>query len=84
MVFAMHLFVGMSKILWMDGILHHLRNHEKPLFVGIYNGIIIPGFLRWCRILSIHSMDTFKSPVGPDSAGDRAIVLVLQPWWQTK
>ena len=23
-------------ILWMDGILHHLRNHGKPLVVGIY------------------------------------------------
>ena len=30
-------------------------NHTKPLFVGIYRGIIIPGFLRWCRISSIHS-----------------------------
>ena len=28
----------------------------KPLFVGIYRAIIIPGFLRWCRISSIHSM----------------------------
>ena len=32
-------------------------NHGKPLFVGIYKGIIIPWFLRWCRIASIHSMD---------------------------
>ena len=28
----------------------------KPLFVGIYSGIIILGFLGWCRISSIHSM----------------------------
>ena len=28
----------------------------KVLFVVVYRGIIIPGFLRWCRILSIHSM----------------------------
>ena len=24
---------------------HHIRNHGKPLFIGIYRGII-PGFLR--------------------------------------
>ena len=29
-------------------------------FVGIYRGIIIPGSLRWCRISSIHSMQTKK------------------------
>ena len=33
-----------------------LRNHGKLLFVVICGGIIIPGILRWCRILSIHSM----------------------------
>ena len=33
-----------------------LGNHGKSLFVGIYRGIIIPGFLRWCTISSIHSM----------------------------
>ena len=32
-----------------------LRHHGKYLFVGIYRGIMVPGFLRWCRILSIHS-----------------------------
>ena len=26
------------------------------MFVGIYRGVIIPGFLRWCRISSIDSM----------------------------
>ena len=42
--------------MWMDEIpSHHLRNHEKPLFVRISGGILIP-FLRWCRILSIHRM----------------------------
>ena len=35
----------------MDKILHHF----EPLFVGFYRGIIIPGFLTWCRISSIHS-----------------------------
>ena len=28
----------------MDEILHYLRNHGKPLLVGIYRGIIIPLF----------------------------------------
>ena len=28
------------------------RNHENPVFVGIYRGIIIPGILRWCNIFS--------------------------------
>ena len=37
-------------------------NHETPLFVGIYRGVNIPGFLRWCRIASIHSM-TYSSRV---------------------
>ena len=31
-----------------------LWNH--PLFVDIDRGIMMPGFLRWCRISSIHSM----------------------------
>ena len=39
----------------MDEILDHLRNHGKPLFVGIYRGMIIPGVLMWCRLSSIHS-----------------------------
>ena len=34
----------------MDEILHHLSNHETPLFVGICRGINIPGILGWCRI----------------------------------
>ena len=33
-----------------DETLHHLSNHETPLFVGIYQGISIPGFLRWCEM----------------------------------
>ena len=32
-----------------------LGNHGKSFFIGIYRGTIIPGFLRWCRISSIHS-----------------------------
>ena len=43
-------------LLWMDEIhFAPLCNHRKPLFVGIYKGIRIFGFLRWCRISSIHS-----------------------------
>ena len=38
-----------------NSISHHLRNHGKPLFVGIYRGMIVPGILMWCRISSIHS-----------------------------
>ena len=29
-------------------------NHDDPLFVGIYKGIIIPGFLRWCETDFVH------------------------------
>ena len=32
-----------------------LKQWLKPLFVGIYKGIIIPGIFEWCRISSIHS-----------------------------
>ena len=28
-------------------------NHGKPLLVGIFWGISVPGFRRWCRISSI-------------------------------
>ena len=41
----------------MGEILHHLEamgNH--CLLVGIHKKIIIPSFLKWCRISSIHSM----------------------------
>ena len=34
----------------------HRSLYGKPLLIGIFRGTIIPGFLRWCRILSIHSM----------------------------
>ena len=32
------------------------ENRKIPLLVGIYRGILIPGFLGWCRISSIDSM----------------------------
>ena len=44
-------------ILWMDKILHHFETIGNRCFVGIYRGLIIPGFRRWCRISSIHSVD---------------------------
>ena len=37
-----------------------LENPGKPLFVGIYMGILIPGLLRWCRI---------SSPASPGDLG---------------
>ena len=33
------------------------------MFVGIYRAIILPGFLRWCRISSIHSSTPKRQPV---------------------
>ena len=32
-----------------------LAGHGKPLFVGTQKRVIIPGFLRWYRISSVHS-----------------------------
>ena len=40
-----------------------LGSRGRPLFIGIYRGIIIPGFLGWCRISSIHSMAVGQNPV---------------------
>ena len=40
---------------WTISNSHHLETMGKPLFVGIYRGIIIPRFLRCCTISSIHS-----------------------------
>ena len=44
-----------------------LGNHGKPFFVGIHRGIIILGFLVWCRILSIHSI----SGIHPEASQKR-------------
>ena len=43
----------------MDGIRSHFEIMAQPLFVRIYRRIIIPGILRWCRILSIHRISTW-------------------------
>ena len=42
-------------------------NHGKPLLLGIFGGLIILPFFRWCeRISSIHSMSSFScSPRSP-------------------
>ena len=37
---------------------HHFKTMGNLLFVGIYRGIIIPGFPGQCRISSIHSIIT--------------------------
>ena len=66
-------------ILWMvaKSASHHFETLVKTItFFGIYRGIIIPGFLGWCRISSIHSIvddcdihfaPTFRSPRKNDS-----------------
>ena len=34
-------------------ISHRVGNHGEPLFMGIYRGFIIPGFL-WCEMDFVH------------------------------
>ena len=46
------------------------------MFVGIYRGIIIPGFLRWCRISSIHRK-TMASPEQPSEINIHWFVQVV-------
>ena len=42
-------------LLWMDEIRsHHLRSHGKPLFAGIYKGIILSGLLGGAGFRCIH------------------------------
>ena len=71
-------------LLWMDEILHHLETIKKPLFMGIYRGFIIPGFLRWCEMDFVHPQygGTFLSipNSGPDSAcNTRCDLSALRP-----
>ena len=48
-------------MLLLDGIhFAPLRNPKKPLFVGLYRSIIIPGFLKWCRIVHPQYFDKDK------------------------
>ena len=49
-----------------------MKPSETITFVGIYRGIIIPGFCRWCRMSSTHSM----SPLCP------AVVSIM--FWASK
>ena len=59
-----------------------LGNHGKPLCIGICRGIIIPGFLRWCRISPILSNNPKQRPfltmahVGAQGVQGRSRVLV--------
>ena len=48
---------------------HEMKPWLKPLLVGIYRGIMIPEFLRWCRISSLHSREWFSHslPIAPAS-----------------
>ena len=43
-----------------------LGNRGTQVSVGIYRGIIIPGFLRWCRNLSIHSINDLRGTLKTD------------------
>ena len=35
---------------WTKSISHHFETMVETIFVGIFKGIIVLGFLRWCRI----------------------------------
>ena len=41
---------------WAKSVRTTWKPWSKPLSMGIYRQFIIPGFLRWCRVSSIHSM----------------------------
>ena len=42
---------------WTKSISHHFEAVVETItFVGVYSGILILRFLRWCRISSIHSI----------------------------
>ena len=47
------------RTMWMDKACNTFKA-GKPLFVGIYRRLIVPGLLRWCRISSIHSRCPFQ------------------------
>ena len=51
---------GSSKnnILWMNEILHHFETIGSHCWFGFFRGIMVLGFLRRCRILSIRSMSS--------------------------
>ena len=55
-------------------------DYGKPLFIGKNRGIIIPGFLRWCRILSIHTVcPTFSGESDQIRAFERNMVMGQNP-----
>ena len=56
--------VGIPGMLWMvaTSILHQTETMVETSFCWyIYREVIVPGFLRWCRISSIHSSDKINS-----------------------
>ena len=55
-----HAYITPQVLLWMDEILHHLEPWDTVLWVGIYQGIMILGLLRWCSNSSIHSMSDVR------------------------
>ena len=76
------LFSGV--ILWM--VAKPVRTTQEAMvetitFVGIYRGIILPGFLRWCRISSIHCIYNLVRVVSGNLSwfgqGDSAMVRTL-------
>ena len=42
--------VGGRVVLWVDKIVHHLETMGNHLFAGIYKGIVMLGFFRWCEM----------------------------------
>ena len=51
---------------WLQSPSHGtLKPCLKPLLVGIYRGIIMPGFLGWYRELLRHDFTVFKVPPPP-------------------
>ena len=46
-----------KNMLWMDETMHHLRHHGKPLLVGIYRGLNLPGLLRWRELGSNSALE---------------------------
>ena len=39
---------------WTKSTSHHFETMVIHCFLGIYRGIIIPGFLRWCEMDCVH------------------------------
>ena len=53
---------GLPTVDGRNALRTNLKPWLKPLLVGIYRGMVIPGILRWCIILAIHSMSAWTKP----------------------